>query len=79
MAAWSLTNKPNWVGNAIQTDSGWVNPVTGEILVAIGRLPKKRQKFLDGNTNNLILEDGGLFVLEQDLDSNQTPDYLSLD
>ena len=34
---WSRTVPPIWRPNAIATKQGWVDPVTGEILVAIGQ------------------------------------------
>lgn len=38
---WSLTQPPNWAPDAIATDRGWVNPDTGELLVAIRGLNVK--------------------------------------
>ena len=34
---WSRSVPPIWRPNAIKTKQGWVDPVTGEILVAIGQ------------------------------------------
>lgn len=79
MALWSLTDRPTWAPNAIQTARGWEDPVTGEILVAIGKLPAKRRSNLDSTLDNLLLEDGNLFLLEQDLSTDQAPDYLTLE
>lgn len=38
MPLWSLTKPPKYVPNAIATKEGWVDPATGELLVAIGSL-----------------------------------------
>jgi hypothetical protein len=39
--SWSLTQPPNWVPDAIATDRGWVDPATGELIVAIRGLNVK--------------------------------------
>lgn len=36
-----LNTKPRWFQDAVATDSGWANPKTGEVLVAIGNLRAK--------------------------------------
>ena len=36
-----LKTKPNYAPNCVATASGWTNPVTGEVLVAIGNLKVK--------------------------------------
>lgn len=33
-----MKTKPHWCPNAVANDSGWVNPTTNELLVAIGNL-----------------------------------------
>jgi hypothetical protein len=33
-----LSTKPNWFPSAIATDRGWINPVTGELLISIKNL-----------------------------------------
>lgn len=38
---WSLTNPPSWFPDAVATDKGWVDPATGELLVAIRGLNVK--------------------------------------
>jgi len=38
MALWTLNKPPAWATNAVATNKGWIDPVTGEILVAIGDL-----------------------------------------
>jgi len=35
-----MKTKPSWVPNVIATDRGWVDPVSGEVYVAIGNLAK---------------------------------------
>lgn len=36
-----LNTKPRYFPTAIATESGWCNPVTGEVLVSVGRLKSK--------------------------------------
>jgi hypothetical protein len=36
-----LKTKPNYAPNCVATERGWTNPVTGEVLVAIGMLKTK--------------------------------------
>lgn len=36
-----LNTKPRWFQDAVATDRGWVNPKTGEVLIAIGNLKAK--------------------------------------
>lgn len=38
---WSLTNPPSWAPDAVATPSGWADPITGELLVAIRGLSTK--------------------------------------
>ena len=33
-----MNTKPRWFPTAVPTDRGWINPTTGEVLVAIGNL-----------------------------------------
>jgi len=35
MSQWTLTSPPTWFPGAKQTSAGWINPDTGEVLVAI--------------------------------------------
>lgn len=68
MSLWTLDQKPTWFPNAVESDAGWINPDTGEILVAISQLSLKRRNFLDQQTPfNLLLEDGGAFLLEPNI------------
>lgn len=36
-----LNTKPRWFQDAVATDRGWVNPISGEVLIAIGNLKMK--------------------------------------
>lgn len=36
-----LNTKPRYFPSAVATESGWVNPVTGELLVSVGNLKSK--------------------------------------
>lgn len=36
-----LKTKPRYAPNCVATESGWTNPLTGEVLVAIGMLKTK--------------------------------------
>lgn len=38
MASWSLEKAPSWAPDAIATTRGWVDPKTGDLLVACKRL-----------------------------------------
>lgn len=82
MSLFKLDQAPkNWNpghGDPVATEAGWVDPITGEILCAIGKLIEKRRNYLDAGSDNILLEDGSLFLLEQDLDSDHAPDYLTL-
>lgn len=35
-----LKTKPSWAPNAVATDRGWQDPITGEVYIAIGNLTK---------------------------------------
>ncbi len=78
MSLWGLNKKPTFLPNAIATARGWVDPSTGEIVVAISQLEEKRHDFLDDSAENLLLEDGGLFLLEPNI-GDEGPDFLVLD
>ena len=41
MPLWTKDSPPTFFKDAVQTEEGWVNPVTGEILVAISELTDK--------------------------------------
>jgi hypothetical protein len=41
MPLWTLNGPPAFAPNAVATDQGWVDPDTGEIFVAIGKLTTK--------------------------------------
>lgn len=66
MPLWTLTKEPEFKQDAIATPSGWTDPVTGEVLVAIRQLVQKRQEFVDEVTDNLSLESGFNLLLEQE-------------
>lgn len=36
-----LNTKPRYFPSAVATESGWCNPITGEVLVSVGRLKTK--------------------------------------
>lgn len=36
-----LNTKPRYFQTAVATESGWCNPITGEVLVSVGRLKSK--------------------------------------
>src|ERR1700733_10052270 len=38
MPLWTLNTPPTWFSSAIVSESGWINPLTDEILVAINNL-----------------------------------------
>lgn len=40
MPSWTFDKAPTWAPKAIATDKGWVDPKTGEILVACTKLAK---------------------------------------
>lgn len=43
-----MANPPVWAPNAVATDKGWTDPVSGELLIAVDGLleeaPKKRTR-----------------------------------
>lgn len=41
MSLWSKDKAPTFFPTAVQTEAGWVNPTTGEVLVAISELTDK--------------------------------------
>lgn len=55
-----LKTKPSYAPNAVATDRGWTNPVTGEVLVAIGMLKTKlkaEQAKIVGVTADVVIID----------------------
>ena len=40
MPSWTFDKAPTWAPKAIATDKGWVDPKTGEVLVACTQLAK---------------------------------------
>lgn len=81
MPLWGYDDKPEFFPNAIATESGWVNPETGEILVAIRQLRTKRRDFIDENLAQLIVDEvgGDNIFLTLSPDDGDRPVYLVLD
>ena len=81
MSSWGYDQKPTFFPNAIATESGWINPDTGEILVSIRQLETKRREFIDTNTSQLIVNQvsGENFFLLISPDDGDRPSYLVLD
>jgi hypothetical protein len=55
-----LKTKPAYAPNAVATDRGWTNPVTGEVLIAIGMLKTKldaEQVKIVGATADVVIVD----------------------
>jgi hypothetical protein len=65
MPLWTLTNPPTFRTDAIPTERGWQDPVTGELLVAIRQLDDKRNNKIDSIFQNLLLENGANLLTEQ--------------
>jgi hypothetical protein len=62
-----LKTKPPYAPNAVATDRGWTNPVTGEVLIAIGMLKTKletEQVKIVGATANVVIVDEVATVVE---------------
>jgi len=78
MSLWDLKNAPTWFPSAVATKAGWINPATGEILIAISELPLKRHDFIDAGIDNLTLGDGFDLILSPILTESQVPEFLLL-
>jgi hypothetical protein len=82
MALWGYDKKPIYVldQDSVATDSGWVDPVTGELLVAIRQLRDKRRDFIDGEICQLIVDEvaGDNIFLTLSPDDGDRPVYLVL-
>ena len=78
MSTWKYDQPPSWKRDAIATNKGWCHPKTGEVLAACPNLLKRRRDKLDSQESNLLLEDGGLFVLEG-ANTDGSVNYLLLD
>jgi hypothetical protein len=63
---WTLVNPPIYKPDAVPTQSGWEDPVTGELLVAIRQLEEKRVDRIDDILINLSLESGFNLLTEQE-------------
>lgn len=81
MSSWGYDDKPTFFPNAIATESGWINPQTGEVLVAIRQLRTKRRDFVDSELCQLIVDevDGDNIFLTLSPDDGDRPVYLVLD
>lgn len=79
--SWTYDDKPAYKLDAIATQSGWIDAVTGEILVAIRQLRDKRRDFIDTETNQLIVGDvgGQNIFLTLSPDDGDRPVYLVLE
>lgn len=79
MALWGYDKRPTWAPFAVINKRGWINPATGEVLVALGNLDDRRIDYLDPLLSNLLHENGGFFVLEQDLSNDLGIDFLTIE
>lgn len=79
MPLWELNQPPLFKPDAVATRTGWMDPVTGEILVAIGSLPTKRRNLIDDGIDNLTLGDGFDLLLNTVSDETIAPEFLSLE
>lgn len=77
MPRWTLVRTPGWQENCIATPAGWMNPQTGEIVVAIRQLNTKRRDKLDGDVDNLTLGNGFDLILYTI--TTEQPSFLLLD
>lgn len=53
MAQWKINQAPLWFPTAVKTKSGWINKLTGEILVAIGNLDSRE---VDARIQRIIFD-----------------------
>ena len=81
MSSWGYDKKPVWFTSAIASQSGWINPDTGEVLVAIRQLIDKRRDFIDTQICQLIVgeESGDNIFLTLSPDDGDRPSYLILE
>lgn len=80
MPLWTLKNPPTFRTDLIATKSGWVDSVTGEVLVAIRQLKTKRRNLIDSELCQLIVDevnDQNAFLLISP-DDGDRPFYLVL-
>jgi hypothetical protein len=66
MPIWTLKRPPHYKINAVPTERGWVDPETGEVLIAIRQLFDKRINRIDEIFQNLLLENGQNLLTEQE-------------
>lgn len=79
--SWNYDTKPIWAPQVIATESGWVDPNTQEILVAIRQLSTKRRDFIDTELCQLIVDTVGSqnIFLTLSPDDGDRPVYLVLE
>ena len=78
MGTWKYDQPPTWRRDAIATNAGWCHPKTGEVLACCPRLKRLRRQKLDETDENLITEEGSLFVLEQE-NTDTTENFVDLE
>ena len=70
MPQWTYVEWPNYSSEAhtndgyIATEAGWVNAVTGELVIAISNLLEKRREVTDEAVDQYLLENGNFLLLE---------------
>jgi hypothetical protein len=80
MPSWGYDKSPVWFPTAIATESGWINPDTNEVLVAIRQLRTKRREYIDERISQLIIDQIGdqSFFLTLSPDDGDRPIYLEI-
>ena len=78
MGLWSLTQPPVYFNNCSATEAGWVDNVTGELLVALPGLVDRRLDALDADLSQFTLENGSGFIqMEETIQADgYKPQYL---
>lgn len=61
MSNWSLKNPPTYRTDAVAGPEGWKDPVTGEVLVAIGGLTTKKAPLASWPTFTLAVPANGTY------------------
>ena len=70
MSNWSIKNPPVYRPDAVASALGWTDPVTGEVLVAIGNLLTKQGPLASWPTFTLAVPANGTY-------HKATPDTLT--
>lgn len=78
MGTWKYDQAPTWKRDATAKSMGWCHPKTGEVLACCRRLKRKRREKLDNEDENLLTEDGSLFILEKE-NPDTTENYVDLE